>query len=362
MNDEEYFLSTYKNAALSVVEEVKKFQTNMVTTFPETDPLRQETIRFVRDGGKRFRPALSYLVSKYYDVDYLFPHIALETFHKYLLTHDDIIDRDRIRYGHPTVHTQLETILTSQEHTSYGEKNDFDSQSIHFGNSLGMIAGDLMDATTYKIIFSSDLEDSVKVKLGSLVVTAVEEVVWGWYDQFLMDYLPLSSSQLSYERIEKSIVWVTGKYTMSFPLRYGFAVAGVPMPDGLEHLADDLGVLFQTGDDLIGLFGDPEVTQKSNYGDIIQGKKTLPMWFTYTGASDSDKKTLEQLVGSKDLTSSEADTVRDIVVNSGGLEKTKTLMREYRDACLGQIDGLDIPHELKSFLRGFAVYLEKREF
>jgi len=354
MNDEQYFYNTYKEAAFEVVEEVKKFQDNFASTFPLDDPLRRETVRFIVNGGKRFRPTLSYIVSRFYGHTELFPHIALETFHKYLLTHDDVIDRDRIRYFAPTVHSKLEELVA--------DKNLSDVQKVHFGNSLGIIAGDLMEASTYKIIFSSNLEPETKIRLGELVVRAVEEVVWGWYDQFLMDYLALNSKELSYERIEKSIIWVTGKYTMSFPLRYAFAISGDAMPDGMEHLADDLGILFQTGDDLIGLFGDPETTGKSNYGDIIQGKKTIPMWLTYTQANEFDKQRLEQIVGKRDLTFEEVEEVREIVRNSGGLERTKSLMREYRDACLGQIDQMEMPSDMARFLRGFAIYLEKREF
>lgn len=362
MNDEQYFLETYKQAAYEIVEEVNSFKRKIVPTFPQSDPLREETIRFISDGGKKFRPTLSYLVARYYGATDVLPHIALETFHKYLLTHDDIIDRDRIRYSLPTVHAKLEEVLDSVRGAQKSVNTDEEFEQIHFGNALGIIAGDLMEASTYKIIFSTALPSDVQVRLGKLVVQAVEEVVWGWYDQFLMDYLPLSSDKLSYERIEKSIIWVTGKYTMSFPLRYGFAVAGVEMPEGVEHLADDLGVLFQTGDDLIGLFGDPEISGKSNYGDIIQAKKTIPLWFTYTEATIEDKKRLEQIVGTRKVTEQEISEVRDIVKRSGGLDKTKSLMREYRDACLGQIDGLDLPEELKQFLRGFAIYLEKREF
>jgi geranylgeranyl diphosphate synthase type I len=341
---------------------VQQYQDSLISTFPKKDPFRLESIRFVVDGGKRFRPSLSFLIAKYYGNDYLFPHIALETFHKYLLTHDDVIDRDRVRYSAPTVHAKLEELFRESQPIVVGDKNILDTARVHFGNSLGIIAGDLMEAATYKVIFSSELDSDLKVRLASLVTVAVEEVVWGWYDQFLMDYLPLHSPELTYERIEKSIIWVTGKYTMSFPLRFGYAMADVEMPEGLEHLADDLGVLFQTGDDLIGLFGDPEVTQKSNYGDIVQGKKTIPMWFTYESANTPDKERLDLFVGKKNLTSEEAEEVRDIVRRSGGFDKTKNLMREYRDACLGQIDGLDLPADLKRFLRGFASYLEKREF
>jgi geranylgeranyl pyrophosphate synthase len=351
MNDEEYFVDTYKTIAFSVVNEISKQSDFFIETFDKNDLMRKETVRFMLEGGKRFRPSLSYFVAKSFGHDDLFPHLALETFHKYLLAHDDVIDRDDVRYSNPTVHKKLEEILTNKS------KEEIE----HFGNSLGIIAGDLMEASTYKLIFKSDLSDATKVKLGQLVVQAVEEVVWGWYDQFLMDYLPLNSDKLSVTRIEESIIWVTGKYTMKFPIYFGCAVSGVEIPEGLDHLADDLGVLFQTGDDLIGIFGDPETTGKSNFGDIVQGKKTLPIYFTYKNANQEDKLTLERLVGKRDLTPGEAEVVREIVKRSGGLERTKNVMREYRDACLGQIDELGIPDDLKKFLRGFAIFLEKRD-
>jgi geranylgeranyl pyrophosphate synthase len=123
MNDEQYFLDTYKKAAYEVVDEVKRHKESFIATFPTSDSFRQEILRFVTDGGKRFRPALSYLVAKYYGNDYLFPHTALETFHKYLLTHDDVIDRDRVRYSAPTVHAKLEELM--QNKISEEEKSHY---------------------------------------------------------------------------------------------------------------------------------------------------------------------------------------------------------------------------------------------
>ncbi len=353
MDDEKYFVETYKSTAYGIVDKVKECRSDLAPTLPEGDPMREEIVRFVLEGGKRFRPALSYLIAKFYGAEDMYPHLALETFHKYLLTHDDIMDRDDKRYGAPTVHKKLEEII--QKYTSDA------GELTHFGNGLAIVAGDMMEAATNKIILRSQLDADTKVKLCELVATAAEEAAWGWYDQLVMDYTPLDSKELSYERIEQSIIWVTGKYTTKFPMHFGFAVAGVEFPEGIDHLADDLGVLFQTGDDIIGLFGDPENTGKSNFGDIVQAKKTLPMWFTFELANESDKVVLKQLVGKKDLTHEEAETVRAICERSGGLKRSKELMREYRDACLGQIDGLDIPEDMKRFLRGFALFLEKRD-
>ncbi|MDQ3098550.1 MAG: polyprenyl synthetase family protein [bacterium] len=353
MNDEKYFVDTYKETALQIVEKIKDCKEILAPTLPENDPMRNEIVRFVLEGGKRFRPSLSYLTAKFYGMDDMYPHLALETFHKYLLTHDDIMDRDAMRYSAPTVHKKLEEII-------HPYSND-DAERLHFGNGLAIVAGDMMEAATNKIIIRSQLEAETKIALCELVAGAAEEAAFGWYDQLVMDYTDLDSKELSYQRIETSIIWVTGKYTMKFPLHFGFVIAGVVVPEGIDHLADDLGVLFQTGDDLIGLFGDPDKTGKSNYGDIVQGKKTLPMWFTYTMANDSDKEVLKQLVGKKDLTHDEAQVVRAICERSGALARSKELMREYRDACLGQIDGLDIPDDMKRFLRGFTEFLEKRD-
>lgn len=353
MDDEKYFIETYKTAALEIVNGIKKCADVLAPDLPQGDAMKNEIVRFVVEGGKRFRPALSYLVAKFYGKDSLYPNLALETFHKYLLTHDDIMDRDDMRYGALTVHKKLEEII--------GNYTEDLKEREHFGNGLAIVAGDMMEAATNKIILRSELNSDVKVQLCDLVATAAQEAAFGWYDQLIMDYIPLGSKELSYERIETSIIWVTGKYTIKFPLHFGHILAGTNIPDGLFHLADDLGVLFQTGDDLIGLFGDPKKSGKSNYGDIIQGKKTLPLWFTYEMASEGDKSILINLIGKKDLTAKEAGEVRSISERSGALERIKGLMCEYRDACLGQIDVLDIPDEMKRFLRGFAIYLEHRE-
>jgi geranylgeranyl pyrophosphate synthase len=49
---------------------------------------------------------------------------------------------------------------------------------------------------------------------------------------------------------------VTGSYTFLFPLRFGHALAtgNSAIDPSLEVLATAVGVLFQIGDDIIGLF------------------------------------------------------------------------------------------------------------
>jgi geranylgeranyl diphosphate synthase, type I len=368
MNDETYFVETYKQAAYKIKDSIEMYSKDTLPVFPQNDPLKNETLRFVVEGGKRFRPALAYLTAKFYGKDLLEPCLALEYFHKFLLTHDDIVDQDRIRYAVPTVHAKLEDefvspkkFLTSEYklHLKDGTSKSLDQ--VQFGNSLAIVSGDMMCAEAYRVILDSELSDSKKVQLSRQLSKVTEEVSYGWYIQFLLDYYSFNSSDLSQQKIEESIVWVTGKYTITFPLYFGYCMAGVTVPKGIDELADNLGLLFQTGDDIIGLFGDPEITQKSNYGDIVQGKKTIPIWLTYTLASTTDKKRLELLVGKEDLTSVEAEEVKEIVRNSGGLAKTHEYMHQLKDRCIHQIKNIDAPEDMKRFLNGFAGFLVVRD-
>lgn len=348
MTDKEQFLKTYQNAVVEIEREIVA-ATEYIELFQANDLMYSEVRRFIVEGGKRFRPALSYVVASSFGQKDVYPHLALESFHKYLLAHDDIIDRDDIRYGKPTVHAKM-----TQDYS-----NTTDSE--HIGRSLAIIGGDLMEAVTHKIILNSQLTPEVKIELEKLMVQAVEEVVWGWYDQFRMDYLSLDSGELSFERIEKSIIWVTGKYSVKLPLLFGFVVAGQKPPEKLEQFADRLGALYQTGDDLIGLFGEEKNTGKSNFGDIVQGKKTLPMWFSFEAASENDKATLTRVVGDKQASVEDIEKVREIIKQSGGLSRTEALMESYRQECLELIDAMNLSPELQQFFRGFITYIEKRD-
>lgn len=347
--DRDHFLHTYQAAATEISQAIKNASDFIAPTFPANDPLRQETSRFTAHGGKRLRPALSLVTARALGHQDVQPHLALETFHKYILVHDDIIDRDTLRYNAPTVHTKLEDLCSDT------------SEKVHFGNSLAIVAGDLLESATTKIILQSDLPDPTKLTLLGLVAQATDEVTKGWYDQFLMDYLPLGSSKLTFQRIEDSIIWVTGKYSIKLPLYFGYVVAGKRPPIGLERLADLMGALFQTGDDLIGLLGKTEDTGKSNFADITQGKKTLPMWLTYHHAPASQKIKLQRYVGNRDLTPQQVEEVRSIVRGGEGLERTKQLMGDYRAACQALLDDLQLPADLHQFLAGFITYLEHRD-
>ena len=69
----------------------------------------------------------------------------------------------------------------------------------------------------------------------------------------------------------------SAKYSVERPLHVGAALAG-GSPSTVEALSAyglPLGEAFQLRDDLLGVFGDPEVTGKPAGDDLSEGKRTV---------------------------------------------------------------------------------------
>jgi geranylgeranyl diphosphate synthase type I len=91
----------------------------------------------------------------------------------------------------------------------------------------------------------------------------------------------------------------TASYTVERPLHLGAAIAGAS-PDVVACLREfgrDVGVAFQLRDDLIGVFGDPEVTGKPIGEDLREGKRTALMAIALSRATNGSaallRRTLE---------------------------------------------------------------------
>ncbi|MCT9623389.1 polyprenyl synthetase family protein, partial [Curtobacterium sp. C2H10] len=72
-------------------------------------------------------------------------------------------------------------------------------------------------------------------------------------------------------------VFKSAKYSIEAPLVIGAPVAGATdaQLEGLRAFGLPLGVAYQLRDDMLGVFGDPEVTGKPAGDDLLEGKRTV---------------------------------------------------------------------------------------
>ena len=65
--------------------------------------------------------------------------------------------------------------------------------------------------------------------------------------------------------------------------------------DLFKTLGDIFGLLFQISDDMLGIWGDPSDTGKSNFSDFENNKKTYPILLAKEKFSKKDKKIFNEL-------------------------------------------------------------------
>jgi geranylgeranyl diphosphate synthase, type I len=121
----------------------------------------------------------------------------------------------------------------------------------------------------------------------------------------------------------------TAAYTVERPLQLGAAMAGAD-PDieaAYRRFGADIGVAFQLRDDLLGVFGDPELTGKPAGDDLREGKRTVLVALAVDAARRSGRAT--ELAA---LT----DALGDPLLDAGGVDRAREALH-----ALGAVDEVE---------------------
>ena len=225
---------------------------------------------YVMGGGKRLRPAFCYWAfvgagGSPDDPAVVDVGAALEMLHTAALIHDDVIDASDLRHGAQSVHARFAEIHRAQGWTGRADR---------FGEGAAILVGDLA------LVYSSRLMASTPPAAVAVFEEMRLEVNVGQYLDILGEAEGLGGGgSAMVERSARIRRYKTAKYTIERPLHLGAALAA---PERLEDLAAPLsefgiplGEAFQLKDDLLGVFGDSEVTGKPVGDDLRAGKPTL---------------------------------------------------------------------------------------
>jgi geranylgeranyl diphosphate synthase type I len=120
------------------------------------------------------------------------------------------------------------------------------------------------------------------------------------------------------EEAMRVLRYKSAKYSVERPLHVGAALAGAG-PEMLEALSAygvPVGEAFQLRDDLLGVFGDPDVTGKPAGDDLTEGKRTVLVALALENAPATDGKRLDEALGTP-LDVAEVEDLRRIIDGSG---------------------------------------------
>jgi geranylgeranyl pyrophosphate synthase len=306
-------------------------------------------------GGKRIRPKIVMLAYSAFggiDIDAVVPiACAHELLHFSMLIHDDIIDRDTIRYGVDNISGRYENI--------YGPFVSSDVDRTHYANSAAIMAGDLMITSAYNLIATSSVPNDQKILAQHIMYQSIFDVVGGELLDTESAFRPIGSIDSL-----KVAHFKTASYSFVGPFITGASLAHATKAelDILKKLAVNLGIAYQLTDDLLGVFGDEEKTGKSNTGDIREGKRT------YLVESTVKQLTPEQLpvflahFGKHDATEDQVDSVRELMTATGARHDTEQQIEHHTLAARTALRSLSLPKTFNEQFERLIDQSTKREF
>ena len=153
----------------------------------------------------------------------------------------------------------------------------------------------------------------------------------------------------------------SAKYSIERPLQIGAALAGAG-PDRLAALSRfglPLGEAFQLRDDLLGVFGDPDVTGKPAGDDLVEGKRTVLVALALDAATPADAQRLDEALGTP-LDAGTVAELRRVVDGSGARAQVEAVIAQLADRATAALDEATVDERARTVLHTLAAAATQR--
>jgi len=287
---------------------IKKISPQLVLVYNELKKFNSK--------GKRWRIIIayySYLACGGKERKNFFKYaISLELLHNFLLIHDDIVDRDDLRRGKPTMHKSFSQL--NNQHTSL---------------ALAIFGADLLNYLAYQNIINSDLKKDIKNKLVTLFTDTVSEVCQGE----LLDILFSAKKRITEKEVLLSYQKKTASYSMTLPIIFGATMADANQVQikQLKKSALLLGVVYQIRDDILDIFGQQNKIGKKIGSDIRENKKTILLVKALNQLNVNDKKDLISIMAKDDVSQTEFSSAKKLISKTKALTYCENLCQQYTE-------------------------------
>lgn len=235
--------------------------------------------------GKRWRPFLTTSIFSALNGGFEFPlsikklAVSVECFHKASLIHDDIEDRDELRYGKPTLHSKI-------------------------GLGVALNIGDFLIGEGYRLISESDIAAEQKLQLLEVAASAHRQLTIG--QGMELDWMN-SPKTMTVDQVSEIFELKTSP-AFEVALAFGSIVAGVydEFKLILKEFSKNLGIAYQIRDDI----------DDFDTANLLQAPSTVLAFLC-----EQDKTTNIESI---------ADTLTDDKLKSA-IDKSEKFFTDYRD-------------------------------
>jgi geranylgeranyl diphosphate synthase, type I len=287
--------------------------------------------------GKALRPALTLLAAQAAGAaatELAVPAaVAVELVHNFSLLHDDVMDADVERRHRPSAWTV-------------------------FGVPAAILAGDAL------------LTLAVETARRGSQVTVAGEVV-GCLNEAVQALIVGQASDVEFEHrtdvtLDECVTMAAGKTgaLMRCATAVGAIAVGAPTPT-VRILADfgaHLGLAFQFVDDLLGIWGAPEVTGKPALVDLRSRKKSVPVVAALNSGTAAGRRLREEYFAPDGVDDDRRlGLMADLVEQAGGLKWTELAAERHIGAARRRLAELAAPERVADALLATAMFVTRRD-
>jgi geranylgeranyl diphosphate synthase type I len=288
-----------------------------------------------RSGGKALRPALTLLSARAASAppESAVPAaVAVELVHNFSLLHDDIMDGDTERRHRPTAWTV-------------------------FGVGPAILAGDALQALANDLLLEGPAPQSVWAS--RCLAAAVQRLISG------------QGADLAFERrphvsVDECLDMAADKTAalMACACSIGAIYVGAPASTAMSLTAFGayIGLAFQLTDDLLGIWGAPEVTGKPVRSDLRSRKKSLPVVAALASESDAGRELASLLAVAEPLTEEQLLRAAELVEAGGGKKWVEAEADTALASAMTSLHEADMPEDVRAEFAAIAEFVTARQW
>ncbi|HEY1003062.1 MAG TPA: polyprenyl synthetase family protein [Streptosporangiaceae bacterium] len=283
--------------------------------------------------GKALRPALALLSARAAGAPPergVTAAVAVELVHNFSLLHDDIMDNDTERRHRPTAWTV-------------------------FGVGAAILAGDGLLALAQDLLLE---DDTLKGAWAARCLSAaVLRLIGG------------QGADLAFEKRDDvtlaECLDMAGDKTaalMACACSIGAVHLGAPptLAMALAGFGAHVGLAFQLTDDLLGIWGAPEVTGKPVRADLRARKKSLPVVAALNSGQPEAAELRALLTSPEALTEGDLARAADLVVAAGGKDWAESEADAQLAAANASLASIDLASDVRAELTAIAEFITAR--
>lgn len=258
--------------------------------------------------------------------------VAIELLHFSFLVHDDVIDCDLFRRGKLNF---IGHILRQRDPNNFSDSGP-DQDHLHWARSNGILIGNFFLAAAHQIFARLDLPHAARLRMLDLLGHTMNDSIAG---EFLDVGLSSKAITPAIDTVLEMSRLKTATYTFELPLRAAAVLSGLPEEEELKvgHIGKNLGTAYQLQDDYLSTFGEAADHGKDSFSDLREGKETTIISFA---RSTTLWPTISEALGKSDLSTTQAELIRDLLQQCGAEDYSKQMIQKYLNACRDSIEAL----------------------